>query len=253
MPSSLRLTPLGTGTAYTRGGRTQTGFLVRVGGHHVVLDLGAGALARLLDEVDPAELDALVITHAHPDHCIDLFALHVYLAHGPGRDDPLPLHTPRGLAARFSAFGGVDHWDEVFATSELPPPAGRRQLGPELTLAWQEVPHLPPTFALRLEHGGRSICFGADCGPNDVLGPFARGVDLLILECSFGTGPVPDGVPHLDAAEVADIARVARPGRLLLTHCYPEHDRRATLDAVADAVDCPVAWAEEGVPVDVDG
>ena len=250
MPSSLRLCPLGSGTANTRVGGSLSGFGVRAGAHAVVLDLGAGALARLLDEADPAELDALVITHAHPDHCIDLFALHVYLAHGPGRQEPLPLFTPPGLAGRFSAFGGVDHWDEVFATSELPPPAGRLQIRPELTLAWQEVPHLPPTFALRLEHGAGSICFGADCGPNDELGSFARDVDVLILECSFGTGPVPGGVPHLDAAGVVDIARAARPGRLLLTHCYPEHDRRATLTAVSDALDCPVAWAEEGERVE---
>lgn len=249
MPTSLTLTPLGTGTAYTDGGGAQSGYLVRAGGHQVVLDLGAGTLSRLIDETDPAAIDAVVVTHAHPDHCVDLFALHVYLAHGPGRPTALPLFTPPGLAGRFAGFGGVDHWHEVFATEELPPPGGRRDLLPGLSLGWQEVPHLDHTFALRIDHDSGSVCFGADCGPNRELGPFARDVDILILECSFGLGPVPEGVPHLAAREVIDIARAARPGRLLLTHCYPEHDRTATLEAVAADLDCPVAWAQEGTAV----
>ena len=249
MDAPLILTPLGTGTAYTRGGRTQSGYLVRAGAHQLVLDLGAGALARLLDETDPDALGAIVVTHAHPDHCADLFALHVYLAHGPGRDAALPLFTPPGLADRFRRFGGVDSWDEVFATRELAPPAGQSEILPGVVLAWQEVPHLEHTYALRVEHAGRSVCFGADCGPTPALAPFARDVDLLMLECSFGLGPVPEGVPHLAADDVIAIAEAARPGSLLLTHGYPEHDREAVRARVAAALDCPVAWASEGVSV----
>lgn len=249
MTDAFTLTPLGTGTAWTTADHAQSGYLLDMGGRRICIDLGAGALAQMMSHVNPGELDLIAITHAHPDHCIDLFALHVYLAHGPGAGRRIPLHTPPGLRSRFKGFGGVDHWEEVFAESEMPPPTGEREVLPGITLSWQEVPHLEHTFALRVDHAGRSVCFGADCGPNAELGPFAAGVDLLILECSFGLGPVPDGVPHLDAASVIEIAREARPRELWLTHCYPGHDRIAVRDAVAAGLDCPVAWAAEGPPL----
>src|SRR5262249_21367956 len=109
-----------------------------------------------------------------------------------------------------------------------------------------EVPHTKPTYALRVEWRGSSLCYSADCAPNDVLPELARGCDVLLAECSYGAGAIPAGVPHLDAAAAGAIARRAGVGRLLLTHCYPEYDRDAALAAAAAAFGGPVAWAREG-------
>ena len=81
----LTVTPVGVGTAYSAPGVDQACFLVEVAGKRILLDLGAGSLNRLQQQIDPVDLDLILISHLHPDHCIDLFSLQVYLAWGPGK------------------------------------------------------------------------------------------------------------------------------------------------------------------------
>lgn len=244
----LTLVPVGTGGAYARRGEAQSCYLVRTPRHRVALDLGSGAFNRLQAECRPEELDAIVITHAHPDHCADLLALRVYLMIGPGRGTRIRLLTPPGLVERLAALAGPEAWHDVFAVEELR--EGRTDLGDGLVMHAAEVPHIPPTHALRLEHGGRSVVYGADCAENDALVELARDCDVLVLECSMGPHEVPPGgPPHLGAPEAARIAARARARRLLLTHIYPEHDRERTLAAVRAGFAGPAALALQGEAV----
>jgi ribonuclease BN (tRNA processing enzyme) len=244
------LVPVGVGAAYARSGEAQSCYLVRAGGRAVALDLGSGALNRLQREMPPEELDALVVTHLHADHCVDLLALRIYLAYGPGAGrPPLRVLGPPDLRRRLAAFGGPDGWDEVMRFEELAGDAGERDLGGGVTLRYRQVPHLPPTFALRVDAGGRAVCFGADCADNEELPALAEGVGVLVCECSFGAAPVPAGMPHLNGAMAGGIAARAGAGRLLLTHCFPEHDRDAALAAAGEAFGGPVAWAAQGEAV----
>jgi ribonuclease BN (tRNA processing enzyme) len=242
---SLTLVPVGVGTAYARPGEVQSSYLVRAGEREVCLDLGAGALGRLAVETAPERLTALVISHLHPDHCADMFALRVYMSFGPGRGSRLRVLGPRGLRDRLVAFAPGDDWDESFAFEELAG-GGGTDLGDGLLMRRAQVPHLDPTFALRLDFGGASICYSADCRQNDVLPELARGCGVLLCECSMGAGPVPAEVAHLDAPGAAAIARRAEVGRLVLTHCYPEHDRDAALAAARASFAGPVDWARQG-------
>jgi ribonuclease BN (tRNA processing enzyme) len=248
MAESLTLVPLGVGAAYGRPDEAQSAYLVRAGDRAVCLDLGAGTFNRLCGVMRPQDLDAVVITHLHPDHIADLLALRVYMAWGPGAGPPLRVIGPPGLRDRLVAFTDASGWDEGLAFEEVNPPGGEVDLGGDLVLRFAEVPHLKPTFAVRVDHGGKSFCFGADCAPNDVLPEFASQSDLLLLECSFGAGTVPDGVPHLCAADAAHLARRADARRLLLTHCYPEFDRDEALAAARAMVDVPVSFAVAGRP-----
>jgi ribonuclease BN (tRNA processing enzyme) len=245
----LRVMPIGVGTAYSAYGLAQASFLVSAGERRILLDAGAGSLNRLQRHLDPARLDAVVISHLHADHCADLLALHVYLAWGPGAGARIPVLGPAELRERLVRFTGSDNGWEVLEFASLAQPGGSRDLGDGLRLSWQEVPHTDPTFAIRMDWGGSSVCYGADCGPNDTLAAFAEGVDLLILECSFGAEPIPDGVPHLNAAEAARIAAASRARRVLLTHCYPEYARPPAVAEVAERVDGPVEFARQDVEV----
>lgn len=241
----LTLLPIGVGAAYARPGEAQSCYLVRAGGHAVLIDLGAGALNRLQGAIDPEALDAVLVTHLHPDHCADLLALRIYLAFGATRAEPLPVIGPRGLRARLVAFAGEELWDEVLSFEELTPGGGVRDLADGLCLRHAEVPHLPPTHALRLEHEGRALCFSADCARSESLVGLAAGADLLLAECSLGDAPVPEGVTHLGAREAGEIAARAGVGRLLLTHCYPEHDRDAALARARARFGGPADWARQ--------
>jgi ribonuclease BN (tRNA processing enzyme) len=250
---SLSLVPVGVGTAYARAGEVQSSYLVRAGDHTVCLDLGAGALTRLTAEAAPERMAALVISHLHPDHCADLFALRVYMSFGPGRGSRLRVLGPPELRERLVAFAPGDDWDESFAFEGLRDGGGETDLGGGLVLRHAAVPHLDPTFALRLDRDDSSICYSADCLPNDTLPALARGCDVLLCECSMGAGPVPAGVAHLDAPAAGAIAARAGAGRLLLTHCYPEFDRDAALAAARAAFPGPVDWARQGEPVPARG
>ncbi len=244
MAASLTLVPVGVGAAYARPGEAQSCYLVRAAGGVVCLDLGAGALNRLQEHLPPEELDAVVVTHLHPDHCADLLALRVYMAYGPGTGRRLRVLGPPELRARLGAFGGQDGWEDAFRFETLAPGAPV-ELAPGLQLTAVEVPHLPPTFALRLDSGGASVCYGADCTDNAELPALAAGCDLLLCECSFGADEVPRGVPHLNGAQAGALARRAGAGALLLTHCYPEHDRAAALGAARRGFGGQVAWARQ--------
>jgi len=245
----LRIVPVGVGGAYSRPGEAQSCYLVSAAGRSVAIDLGSGTLNLLQRQIAPEDLDAVVITHMHPDHCVDLMALRVYMVWGPGAGRVLPVHGPPGLRDRLVAFSGSDGWDSAFAFEDLEPGGGEIDMGGGLVLRHAEVPHLPPTHAVRLEHGGRSICFSADCAPNEELVALARRCEVLVCEASFGAGTVPEGVPHLTARDAGEIAARAGAGRLLLVHCSPEFDRDAALALARGAFGGPVDWARQGEAV----
>ena len=117
---------------------------------------------------------------------------------------------PPGLRERLAAFTESDAWDVAFAFEDFAPGAGEIDLGGGLTVRHREVPHLPPTNALRLERGGASLCFGADCAPGPELPELAAGCDVLVAECTFGPGDRCPGVPHLTGARGRGDRRRAR-------------------------------------------
>lgn len=249
----MELIPVGTGAAFGAPGEAQSGYLVRAAGRAILLDCGSGVLSSLAHHLAPEDLDLLVISHLHPDHCVDAFGLHVRMAWGPGAGRVIPVLGPPALPERLAAFSASEPWpeDEGLRFSAFAPDGGRQDLGDGLVLTHAEVPHLPPTNAVRLDHGGRALVYGADCAPNDALVDLARGADVLICECTFGADAVPDGVPHLDAHSAGVIAARAGVGRLLLTHCQPGHDREHARQVAALAFGGPVDWARPGATVGV--
>ncbi len=243
VPATLEIIPLGTGAAFALPDQAQSGYLIRAGDSAVSLDLGAGTFNRLLGQIDPIHLDAVVISHLHPDHLADLLAARIYMAYGPGVGHPLEVHAPPGLMERLEAIVDGDSWAGITA-HDLPTGGGVLERG-DLTIRHAEVPHLPPTHAVRVEHGGRSITYGADCRPNDALAALADGTDILVAECSFGTSEIPEGAMHMNAEAAGEIARRAGARRLLLVHGYPDVDREGAVRAAAGAFGGPVEWARE--------
>lgn len=247
--TGLWVTPIGVGAAYARPGEIQSSYLVGAGTTRICLDLGAGALNALREHVAPEDLDAIVISHLHADHCVDLLALRVYMFWGPGRGHRARVIGPVGLREQLEGFAGPDGWDEAFDFEVLTPPADVRTVG-EAALTLREVPHSHPTFAVRVDHGDRAVTYSADCRRNDELSDLARGSAILIAECGDGVTSRDDSV-HMSGSDAGIVAAEAGVDRLLLTHCYPEHDRAATLAAARSAFTGPVDWAEQGVRTDV--
>lgn len=243
----LSVTPIGVGAAYARVGEVQSCYLVRAGDTHLCLDLGSGALNALQSHVAPQDVDAFVISHRHPDHCVDLLALHIYTYWGPGGRRQRRVLAPAGVEDGLRAVGSETGWSEALGF-EVVDDGDEVNVG-DATLTFAAVPHIDTTLAVRVDCGGKSVVFGADCMDNDALVGLARDADILIAEAGDGPSPRAES-PHMSGSEAGGIGHRAGVGTLLLTHCFPEYDRDETLAAARAAYPGGrVDWAAQGTTV----
>jgi len=235
------LAVLGTCGAWPEAGRAASGFLLEAHGFRLALDLGYATLPRLLERCAADALDAVVITHAHPDHCADLSALCRALLFGEGRGGRLPLYCPPGVLGRVQAMEPTEDLREVFDPRPLP---GDHEVGP-FQLTGRLVPHHVPHAGVRLTAPGLTLAYSGDAGADPVLGELAAGADLLVAGATL-LGPAAD--PHLlSAAEAGAWASRAGARRLLLTHFWPGADRARSVAEAAAAYDGEVLAADEGM------
>jgi ribonuclease BN (tRNA processing enzyme) len=254
----FRLTVLGAGPAYTdRPGSSGAAYLVRAGQTAVLLDLGQGSFPRLAAAIEPSSLAAVAVTHLHPDHFIDLIPLRHYLAYQFRPPRRLRVLAPDGLAERLDAL----HAQPGFTAQaldvepyEAEPAVTERAIG-GLRLEARRVTHTDDSHAIRVAPfaGGPGLVYSGDCGRAEDLRPLLQDGDALLVEVSFGTGPVPPGATHLDAPAIAEFVGGAAVGAVLLTHLQMGFDERATIDTVQAATDAPVRLVAPGDEIDLSG
>jgi ribonuclease BN (tRNA processing enzyme) len=252
-----RLTVLGSCGAWPEAGRACSGFVLEHAGFRVVLDLGYGTLPRLLSLLgsDAADgLDAVVITHAHPDHMVDLHGLLRARWFGRRGGPAIPLHAPEAVLARVIELedGETEPAARVFDWHPLP--AAPRRLGP-LRLDSVALPHFVPNAGVRLSGPGLTVAYTGDTGPAPGLAGLGRDADLYIMEASDrdqqpATPAAPPGPPlHLSAAGAGAAAAAAGARRLMLTHFWPGNDRLASRLAAAGQFPGEILLADEGLEV----
>jgi ribonuclease BN (tRNA processing enzyme) len=249
----MDLTVLGAGPAYTdRPGALGSSYLVRAAGAAIVVDLGQGVFPALAGAIEPSTLQAVVISHLHPDHWIDLVPLRHYLRYEFEPPRRVEVLAPGPLTDRLDAL----HDHPGFTASALDVVAlqpGLRRVGP-FDLESIRVTHTPESMAFRISDVGTpgpGLVYSGDCGRAMDLAPLVHEGDTLLTEVSFGPGPVPVDELHLDGPSIADLARSTRPGRILLTHLQMGYDPGATLASVRTAFDGPLAFVEPGTRVTV--
>ncbi|MFD8706739.1 MBL fold metallo-hydrolase [Kitasatospora sp. NPDC059648] len=237
-----RLTVLGTCGAWPEGGRAASGFLLEYDGFRLALDLGYGTLPRLLEHCGAGELDAVVITHEHPDHCADLSALCRARYFAEPRGVRLPLYCTPGVVDRVQAMEPSEDLAEVFEVHRIPS-AGHR-VGP-LRLESAPLPHHVPHAGVRLTAPGLTLAYSGDAGPDEALAELAAEADLFVAGATLRGL---DRDPHLlSAAEAGAWAARARARRLLVTHFWPGADRGGSVAEAASGFAGEVVAAEEGL------
>ena len=226
----------------------------------LLLDLGPGSFGALYNYLDPSEVDAIALSHLHPDHCLDLCAYYVWARYS--RPDPrpaCPVFGPAGTAARLAAAYEVPTTPESPA-EPTPGIAGylpfrtwqpRQQIGPfEVRVA--RVDHPVEAYAIRVEEReqdgprGPSLVFSGDTGPCDSLVELARDVDLLLVEAAFRERPDNPRGLHLTAQQAVEHGEAAGAQRVVLTHIPPWHDPSAVLDEALAVAQSPVELARTG-------
>jgi ribonuclease BN (tRNA processing enzyme) len=242
----VRLTVVGAGPAYTdRADASGAAYLVTESGTNLLLDLGHGSFSRLFGYLHPTKLDAIVVSHLHPDHFVDLVPLRHYLRYEFRPPRRVRVLAPRDLAARIDALHAEPGFTAEAIDSE-PLDEGVRRIG-SLTVEARLVTHTDESYAFRIAPDtGPGLVYSGDCGRADDLLPLLRPGDTLLSEIAFGAGPVPPGVLHLDGPAVGRVAAAGGVSRILLTHVLGGLDLDAALASVAAACAAPASFGWPG-------
>jgi ribonuclease BN (tRNA processing enzyme) len=232
----LELLVLGIGAAYPGPGQACSGYLVKSGETSLLIDCGNGIVSRLQQAGELEGLTALLFSHLHADHCLDIFPL--FYSRAFSRDSslaPLPIYLPPGEMERFARLAEVLRvepprlLDGTFTAAEFDPSAGL-QVG-DLRLSFAQTEHPVPTYSIRVEDGYGSFAYSSDTGPTEKLAELARGCDLLLSEATLGEEDFnPSNPLHLTPRMAAEVALQTGARALLLTHIWPHYDRQTMLE-----------------------
>lgn len=226
----MRLTVLGRSPARPNPGEACAGYIVEGGGSRILMDVGPGVVAQLLRRNTPDELDAVVISHMHTDHCLDLITLRYSYPWIDVAKKRLTVIVPPGSTGQLAELalgaGYANFFDKSFIFVEHD---GRRpiEIG-NLRLEPEETQHYVRTWGFRIaargtdEDPNRILTYSADTGPCEALPRLADGASLFLCEAALRSlkedDPEPQSRGHLLPSEAADAARGAGVGKLLLTH-----------------------------------
>lgn len=221
----MELTVLGCSGSYgAPAGGACSGYLVRAGATVLWVDCGNGSFTNLQQHVHPEELTAVVITHGHPDHCVDLYGLHVMNKYGLEREC-LPVFAPEGVEKQLE--GLVGEWTNTFDW-RLVGDGDRLDLD-GVALRFSRTDHPPPTVAVEIAHDGKRLVYTSDTGPEWSCAAFGKGADLVLSEATYQHDDIRAPI-HLSARQAGEAARDAGARRLMLTHLWPALDPIASVE-----------------------
>ncbi|HEX7744414.1 MAG TPA: MBL fold metallo-hydrolase [Micromonosporaceae bacterium] len=214
----MRLTVLGCAGSFPGPDSACSAYLVEAAGFRLLVDFGPGSLSALQRYAGLYAIDAILLTHLHPDHMLDACSYVVVRRYAPnGAQSPLPVYAPPGAPDRIAAGYSADEGpvDDVYTFYGLQP--GTFPIGP-FAVTVDRVNHPVETYGVRLEHEGRVLCYSADTAPCEPLLRLAHGADVFLCEASYLEGAANPPDLHLTGREAGEAATKAGVGRLLLTH-----------------------------------
>lgn len=226
----MRFTAIGTSAAYPGPNNACSGWLVQQDGLNLLIDCGTGVIARLQQILPLPDITAILISHMHADHFIDLLPLRYALKYGPNPNGAEPrLFLPPGGAQVLRDIvtplaGDGDPLEPAFRVAEFNPDKPLQLDGLELTFA--PATHYVPSWSTRLESNGARAIYTSDTGPSETVARLARGAELLITEATYQSlaeeSPTQRG--HMTGDEAGQLARKAGASYLVLTHHWPHRD-----------------------------
>jgi len=258
----LRLTVLGKSPSWQDAGGACSGYLIQSGETNVLLDCGNGVFGKLRERIDYVELDAVLISHMHADHFLDLVPYSYALTYAP-KQQPVAVHTwpgtdtpakprliaPPGATETFrqvvGAWGNDDLIENAFELEEYEPGA-TVEVG-EISASFHPVPHFIDTFAVNVTDGGDGkLSYSADTRPGEEIVEIARDADLLLMEATLPR-PERTGVRgHLTPEEAGEHAKLAGAKRLVITHISDELGDEWAREQAEASFGGPVEVAREG-------
>ena len=226
---SMDLTVVGCSGSLSGPDSPASSYLITADGFRLVVDLGPGAFGSLYGLTDPARVDAIAISHLHPDHCIDLCGFHIAAQYSPTAAwSPVPLYGPPGtldrIARAHDPSPAGDEPEDLTSTYSFQAWESSQEVGP-FTIDTKLLAHPVPMYGMRIATDDAALVFTGVTGPTPDLVDLARDADLLLSEAAFADGQDnPPGV-HLTPRQAAEHATAASARRLMLTHIPPWFER----------------------------
>lgn len=256
--SGLSLHVCGSAGTHPGPGRACSGYLVTAPGElgadrptRLLLDCGNGSLANVQRVCGLADLDAVVLSHLHPDHCVDLFGLYYALRFHPDGPKQIPVYAPGGaqhLLAQLLGEHGREGFEQVCEFHRVA--AGDTLVVGGLSVRLGAANHPIETLTTRVEAGGRTLTYSADTHVSQEVVDAARDADLFVCDATWlaAGGPYPVGV-HCTGEEAGQMAAAADAARLLVTHVVPTVDPAAVAAEAARHYDGEVLVADDGMEI----
>jgi ribonuclease BN (tRNA processing enzyme) len=240
----VELIVLGAGGGWAAAGGAASGYLVRHEGFNVWVDQGNGTLANLQRHISFMDVHAVVVSHRHFDHFLDLYPF--YLARWFRTERrPLPLYAPPGM------FEHALKLEPDLVQALVPSvvePGQPFEVGP-FRVDTAPMYHPVPTLGMRFQAGGATLAYSADTGPTDRLVELARGCDVLLAEATWMELPEGAEPMHMTPEEAGTAGRRAEVGRLVLSHIWPTNPIDQVQERAAAAFGGPVTVASVGLSV----
>lgn len=221
--------------------------------YRLLLDLGNGALGHLQRYIDPLDVDAVAVSHLHPDHFFDLASYYVYRRYHPKAPHPrVPVIGPSDMAARLARAYGLPEEPGMAAEFDIAtwPDGHPVTLGPfEVQVA--RVAHPVEAYGMRISAGGSTLTYSGDTGPCGALESLAVGADVLLAESAFVESVDHPADLHLTGRDAAEQAARAGVRRLLLTHVPPWTDPDEVLADARPVFDGSIELVSSGATYDI--
>jgi ribonuclease BN (tRNA processing enzyme) len=247
----VRLSVIGGCGAWPAAGQACSGYLIEHDGFRLLIDPGYAVVPRLFRLITPGEIDAVFVTHRHPDHCADLNPLLRARVMSEQEPPPLPVFSPPHALDAVLALDRREWLAAALSLQEFEPGSGFG-IGP-FDIATRLLPHSVPNAGVRVSAGGRTIAYTGDTGPSPEVVELARHADVLLAEASYVDDDMPDDLAGTlsTARQAGEHAASASVGRLLLTHLIPGTDPGAALEVAREAYAGDVSVASHGLIMDL--
>lgn len=217
----------------------------------ILLDLGSGALGALHHYADPLAIDAVALSHLHPDHCLDLCGFYVLRKYHPSGAQPrLPVYGPSDTGERMARAYDLPDGPGMKQEFDFRAYAGPVTAGP-FTIEAIAVVHPVEAYGLRVTAGEATVAYTGDTAPCAALDRLAAGADLLLAEASFRDGDENPPEIHLTGRDGGELAARAGVGRLVITHIPPWFDKGGLLAEARAVWDGPIELARAGQTFDL--
>jgi ribonuclease BN (tRNA processing enzyme) len=211
----MKLTIIGHWGGYPKAGEASTGYLFEHNGFRLLVDCGSGVLSHLQKHIDPTELNALLISHYHPDHIADIGVLQhalliqYYMGKSKGT---LPVYAHEEDAHGFRSLTYRN-----FMKAQAYNEQSKLTIGP-FSVSFVKTKHPVTCYGMRIEADGRSVFYTADSAFKKSFVPFGKDADLLLCECNFYGDMDASGAGHMTSLDAGKLAYETEAKKLILTH-----------------------------------